>query len=134
MRKLEFEQVQNKKYYIQIIDQVRRMISEGVLKAGDRLPPERELAAQFGTSRASIREALSALEQLSPDLIVVDYDDRELNRDEFLARFVEGEQKLRVVLLSLQSTGEAIVYDRRTMSALQIDNWLDEWKYAEESD
>jgi DNA-binding NarL/FixJ family response regulator len=79
---------------------------------------------------SNLDEALSALEQLSPDLIVVDYDDQDLNREEFLARFVEGEQKLRVVLLSLQSTGEAIVYDRRTMSALQIDNWLEEWKYS----
>ena len=64
MKKLEFEQVQNKKYYLQIIDQVRKMISEGLLKAGDQLPPERELATQFGTSRASIREAMSALEIL----------------------------------------------------------------------
>lgn len=62
--KLEFEQVQNKKYYLQIIEQVRKLIAEGTLKAGDRLPPERELSVQFGTSRASIREALSALEIL----------------------------------------------------------------------
>lgn len=63
-RKLEFEQVQNKKYYLQIIEQVRRLITEGSLKAGDQLPPERELSVQFGTSRASIREAMSALEIL----------------------------------------------------------------------
>lgn len=62
--KLEFEQVQNKKYYLQIIEQVRKLIADGSLKAGDRLPPERELSVQFGTSRASIREALSALEIL----------------------------------------------------------------------
>ena len=55
-----------------------------------------------------------------------------LNRDEFLARFVEGEQKLRVVLLSLQSAGNAIVYDRRTLAASQIDDWLDEWTYVDE--
>ena len=81
---------------------------------------------------SSLEEAIAALERLNPDLIIVDYDDHNLNREAFLARFVEGEKKLRVVLLSLQSTGEAIVYDRRTMSALQIDNWLDEWSYAED--
>jgi chemotaxis response regulator CheB len=73
------------------------------------------------------------LEQLNPDLIVVDYDDQNLNRDEFLARFVEGEKNLRVVLLSLQSSGDAIVYDRRTMAASQIDNWLEEWNIGIES-
>jgi cytochrome c oxidase subunit II len=81
---------------------------------------------------SNLGEAISALERLNPDLIIVDYDDVNLNRDEFLARFVEGEQKLRVVLLSLQSAGNAIVYDRRTLAASQIDDWLDEWTYADE--
>jgi cytochrome c oxidase subunit 2 len=82
---------------------------------------------------SNLREALNALEELNPDLIIVDYDDEALNRDEFLVRFVESEKKLRVVLLSLQSGGEAIVYDRRTMAASQIDDWLEEWTYAEET-
>jgi len=41
-----------------IQDQIRR----GELKAGDRLPPERQLAAMFDASRTSVREALRALE------------------------------------------------------------------------
>ena len=77
---------------------------------------------------SNLEETLEALENLNPDLIIVDYDDEILNRDEFLARFVEGEKKLRVVLLSLQSGGEAVVYDRRTLAAAQIDDWLEEWK------
>jgi cytochrome c oxidase subunit 2 len=75
---------------------------------------------------SNLEETLEALERLDPDLIIVDYDDENLNREEFLARFVEGEKKLRVVLLSLQSAREAIVYDRRTMAAAQIDDWLEE--------
>ena len=82
---------------------------------------------------SNLDEALQALERLNPDLIIVDYDDEKLNRDEFLARFVEGEKKLRVVLLSLQSAQEAIVYDRRTMAAHQIDDWLEEWTYTDDS-
>jgi cytochrome c oxidase subunit 2 len=81
---------------------------------------------------SNLGEAIAALESLNPDLIIVDYDDVNLNRDEFLARFVEGEQKLRVVLLSLQSAGNALVYDRRTLAASQIDDWLDEWTYVDE--
>jgi cytochrome c oxidase subunit 2 len=76
---------------------------------------------------SDLEGAIEALETLNPDLIIVDYDDESLNREEFLARFVEGEKKLRVVLLSLQSGKEALVYDRRTLSAAQIDDWLDEW-------
>jgi GntR family transcriptional repressor for pyruvate dehydrogenase complex len=38
------------------------MIIEGTLEPGQRLPPEREFAAQLGVSRASVREALRDLE------------------------------------------------------------------------
>lgn len=83
---------------------------------------------------SSLEEALQALDRLHPDLIIVDYDDDSLNRDEFLARFMEGEQKQRVVLLSLQSAQDAIVYDRRTLAAAQIDNWLQDWAIADPPD
>jgi GntR family transcriptional regulator, transcriptional repressor for pyruvate dehydrogenase complex len=59
-----FEQVQQQKFYMQIARQIRNSIRDGKLTVGEKLPPERQLAEQFGTSRASIREALSALEVL----------------------------------------------------------------------
>ncbi len=59
-----FERLQAQKNYMQIARQVRNMIREGKLNVGDRLPAERDLVQQFGASRASIREALSALEML----------------------------------------------------------------------
>ena len=59
-----FQQVQPQKYYMQIAKQIRDSIRDGSLKIGEKLPPERTLALQFGASRASIREALSALEML----------------------------------------------------------------------
>jgi DNA-binding FadR family transcriptional regulator len=45
-----------------IADQIRTAIVGGKLGAGERLPPERELAAQFGVSRVTVRDALRALE------------------------------------------------------------------------
>lgn len=44
------------------VNQIRELIMKGRLKPGDQLPGERELVRQFGVSRASIREALRALE------------------------------------------------------------------------
>lgn len=76
---------------------------------------------------ANIQEVLHLLEKEQPDLIVIDYDDEALNREEFLARFVESQQQVRLVLLSLQSHGEALIYDRRALSATQIDAWLEKW-------
>jgi cytochrome c oxidase subunit 2 len=81
---------------------------------------------------STIDEALDALKNLQPDLVIVDYDDDRVNREEFLARFVEGEGRLRVVLFSLKEGGdEAIVYDRRTMAASQIEDWLEGWSDSE---
>ena len=45
-----------------LVDGLKDMISGGVLHPGSRLPPERELAKQFGVNRASIRQALKALD------------------------------------------------------------------------
>jgi len=48
--------------YEQVAEQISRWISENGLSAGDRLPPERELAARLGVSRATLSQALVALE------------------------------------------------------------------------
>lgn len=48
----------------EIVSQLQRLFTDGVLKPGDRLPPERELAEKLGVSRNSLREAIRALEVL----------------------------------------------------------------------
>jgi GntR family transcriptional regulator, transcriptional repressor for pyruvate dehydrogenase complex len=48
----------------QILGSLEASISAGSLGAGDRLPPERELAARFGVSRTSVREAIRVLESM----------------------------------------------------------------------
>jgi GntR family transcriptional regulator, transcriptional repressor for pyruvate dehydrogenase complex len=45
-----------------IVEQIRLLIRDGQLKAGDRLPSERELGERFGVSRVTVREALKVLE------------------------------------------------------------------------
>jgi GntR family transcriptional repressor for pyruvate dehydrogenase complex len=47
-----------------ILEQLKDAIAAGTLKAGDRLPAERELAERFAVSRTSVREAVRVLEAL----------------------------------------------------------------------
>jgi GntR family transcriptional repressor for pyruvate dehydrogenase complex len=47
-----------------ILGELEASISAGALEAGDRLPPERDLAARFSVSRASVREAIRVLEAM----------------------------------------------------------------------
>src|ERR1700722_14035201 len=42
-------------------EQLKRAILDGTLVPGDRLPPERELAARLGVSRPTLRGAVNAL-------------------------------------------------------------------------
>src|SRR5690606_3169450 len=44
-----------------IVDNLLSLIRERELRPGDKLPPERELAAMMQVSRPSLREALRAL-------------------------------------------------------------------------
>ncbi|MGI8743925.1 MAG: FadR/GntR family transcriptional regulator [Bryobacteraceae bacterium] len=46
-----------------VANQIRQAIFSGELTPGHKLPPEREMAEQFATSRVALREALRALEQ-----------------------------------------------------------------------
>lgn len=54
--------IDGRRLYQQVADQIRGLIRAGPFPPGSRLPSERELAAQLGVSRPSLREALIALE------------------------------------------------------------------------
>ena len=58
-----YKTVQTSRLYEQIVQQIEESILTGVLKAGDQLPAERELAQQFGVSRTAVREAVKALRE-----------------------------------------------------------------------
>lgn len=57
-----FTPIKNTKVYEQVVDQIKQMIIDGTLKKGDKLPTERELSEALQVSRASVREAIKALE------------------------------------------------------------------------
>ncbi|MBB5189805.1 DNA-binding FadR family transcriptional regulator [Silvimonas terrae] len=55
-------QIESRRLYRQIAELILRHIDSGQFPPGSLLPAERELAEQLGVSRASVREALIALE------------------------------------------------------------------------
>jgi GntR family transcriptional repressor for pyruvate dehydrogenase complex len=59
-----FEKLEKLTYSELIIEKMKELILDRKLGPGDRLPSERELALEFGVSRASIREAIKALTAL----------------------------------------------------------------------
>lgn len=59
---LAFQQIKTRRVFEEICEQIRNRLSSGVLKPGDKLPAERDLALEFKVSRPAVREALRTLE------------------------------------------------------------------------
>ncbi len=57
-----FQPIKTRRIFEEICDSIREKLVSGELKAGDRLPSERELSDMFHVSRTALREAIRSLE------------------------------------------------------------------------
>jgi DNA-binding FadR family transcriptional regulator len=57
-----FRPIKTRRIFEEICDAIRDKLVTGELKAGDRLPSERELSEMLNVSRAALREAIRSLE------------------------------------------------------------------------
>jgi GntR family transcriptional regulator, transcriptional repressor for pyruvate dehydrogenase complex len=57
-----FTRIEHSRTADEVVQRMEALILEGVLSAGDRLPGERDLSAQFDVSRPILRDALKTLE------------------------------------------------------------------------
>jgi cytochrome c oxidase subunit II len=99
-----------------------KALEKTVAQRGEGRPVEVRLAS-------NMEEATTALENWQPDLVIVDYDDvgrpGSMQRAAFLGHFIAGERPMQVMLVSLRASGEVVVYDRRTLTPDQAEDWLD---------
>jgi len=65
---MPFQPVQQEKLAQGVVRQIELLILRGLLRPGERLPSERELAERMGVSRPSLREAIADLQ--ARDLLV----------------------------------------------------------------
>lgn len=59
-----FQPPRRRRLHQDVAEQLRDAILDGRYRAGDKLPPERELAEEFQVNRTSVREAIKVLEGL----------------------------------------------------------------------
>jgi GntR family transcriptional repressor for pyruvate dehydrogenase complex len=60
---MPFQPVQPEKLSQTVVRQIELLILRGLLRPGERLPAERELAEKLGVSRPSLREAIAELQE-----------------------------------------------------------------------
>src|SRR5512132_1788780 len=58
-----FRPIRTGNAFEEAVERVLHAIKLGVVTAGERLPPERDLAVRLGVSRVTLREAIKVLEQ-----------------------------------------------------------------------
>jgi GntR family transcriptional repressor for pyruvate dehydrogenase complex len=59
---MPFQKVEAEKLSGAVVRQIEGLILRGILRPGDRLPPERDLSERLGVSRPSLREAVAELQ------------------------------------------------------------------------
>ena len=60
---MPFQKIESEKLSHSVVRQIERLILQGVLRPGERLPSERDLAERLAVSRPSLREAVAELEE-----------------------------------------------------------------------
>ncbi|MCP5039064.1 MAG: FCD domain-containing protein [Rhodobacteraceae bacterium] len=60
---MPFEKVQAERLSLAVIRQIELLILRGILRPGERLTSERDLAEKLGVSRPSLREAIASLQE-----------------------------------------------------------------------
>ncbi|BCZ49259.1 GntR family transcriptional regulator [Clostridium gelidum] len=100
--------VKNTKIYEMVMEQIKDLVKKGELKSGDKLPSERELSEKLEVSRASIREALKALQMLG--LIETKHGEGNFINENFENSLLEP---LSTVFLLLGSKSESVLELRK---------------------
>ena len=60
---MPFRPIHSEKLSVAVVRQIEELILRGILRPGERLPAERELAERLEVSRPSLREAISVLQE-----------------------------------------------------------------------
>ncbi len=126
-----------------VLEEIQRLITEGELRPGDRLPSETELAEQFGVGRSSIREAMRVLHLLGvieviqgkgtfvrqPAILPLMIDWSRIAQMGVIAEVMEARQFIEVLLAQLaaeRATEEdikalrsALEHSRESLSSLE---------------
>ncbi|HSM26347.1 MAG TPA: hypothetical protein VK856_15900 [Anaerolineaceae bacterium] len=71
-----------------------------------------------------IRDLIKKNSKLKPHLLIIDYDDKNINKKQFLDSFFEDQHDSQLLLVSLKESGNVVLYNRKVFSTHQAHQWL----------
>ncbi|QMV44654.1 FadR/GntR family transcriptional regulator [Cohnella cholangitidis] len=136
---MEMTRLTKRNHYEEIKDQLQRMILDGKLKVGDRLPSTKEMSESFGVGRSTTREALSALKAMGlieirqgggcrvirnapAEIMLPELDSMRMNRNTLL-ELLEARQSLEVsnaAIASVKRTDEDLAEFESLIEAMSV--------------
>jgi len=62
--------------------------------------------------------------KVKPNIIIIDFDDKNINKKQFLDSFFDEKRDTQLLLVSLQEGGNVVFYKRQVFSTDQALEWL----------
>jgi len=104
-----------------LIASANSIFRNGILK----ILSTREDFNQLVIDQASnIKDVLSKYIKNKPRVLIVDFDDKNINKKKFLNSFLQDQHNAQLLLVSLQQGGNVIFYDRLQLSMDEAHLWL----------
>lgn len=103
-----FTTIERRSIWQDVAGQISRMIEASRFAAGEKLPSEREMCAQFGISRISLREALRALERQG-------YIDVQAGRGAYVRSPAERSQHVLQTWIGMADDNVGMVFELRKL-------------------
>ena len=111
--------VRSQRRFEQVAEQISKLIKNGKLKPGMRLPPERELAKQLEVSRPTVREAMIALEisglvevRVGSGIYVLDFSKQKKKLSNKIAEIGHGPLELIEARKEIEGANAALAAQR----------------------
>jgi len=103
-----FTAIERRSIWQEVAGQISQMIDARVFAPGEKLPSEREMCAQFGISRISLREALRALERQG-------YIEVQAGRGAFVRSQIDRNQHVLQAWINMADDNVAKVFELRKL-------------------
>ena len=71
-----------------------------------------------------INDLIKKYSKLKPHLLIIDFDDKNFNKKQFLDSFFEDQHDSQLLLVSLKESGNVVLYNRKLFSTHQAHQWL----------
>ncbi len=104
-----------------LIASANSIFRNGIIKIFSRRKDFKSYSIILVADNKELHEKFSTLK---PSILVIDYDDINIEKNSFMNSFLELDHNAQLLLVSLQQGGDVVFYDRQILSLDEAHQWL----------